>query len=133
MQKICYILRGLPGSGKSFLASQLLSSFGGVVCSADDFFFSEDKGYVFDPSKLSNAHEFCKGMFSASIECGVGTVIVDNTNTQKKEFEFYKTYAEDHGYMVICLIVENHHNGSSIHNVPSNTIDKMRQRFQVSL
>ena len=41
--------------------------------------------------------------------------------------------AEKYGYMVISMIVENRHDGENIHNVPEETIEKMRNRFDIKL
>ena len=41
--------------------------------------------------------------------------------------------AERFGAKVITLIVENRHGNKSVHNVPDETMVKMRERFSVSL
>ena len=41
--RVLYILRGLPGSGKSQLGKKIMTqSRGGEVFSTDDFFYNED-------------------------------------------------------------------------------------------
>lgn len=49
------------------------------------------------------------------------------------EMEPYYKLAEQYGYRVSTIIVENRHGSSSVHDVPSETIDKMRNRFQIKL
>lgn len=55
-QKIT-IIRGIPGSGKSYLARELAQeSQSPYICSADDFFGPD---YDFDVSRLAEAHASC--------------------------------------------------------------------------
>ena len=49
--KNLYLLRGLPGSGKSTLSTQL----GGSHFETDKYFVGENGEYNFDPSKLKEA------------------------------------------------------------------------------
>ena len=41
--------------------------------------------------------------------------------------------ADTFGYDVNTIIVESRHDRKSIHNVPDETIEKMKQRFSVKL
>lgn len=50
---ILYLIRGIPGSGKSTLAHKLVNAEN--VCEADQFFY-QDGTYVFDRTKLKEAH-----------------------------------------------------------------------------
>lgn len=84
------IMRGLPGSGKSTLAK----TFGGVICSADQYFTDFFGRYKFDASKLTEAHEACFRKAEKAMSKGVKKLIVDNTNTRKWEFEPYLAIAE---------------------------------------
>jgi len=45
----------------------------------------------------------------------------------------YMDLAVKYGYQVVSLIVENRHGNSSVHNVPDETIEKMKSRFEISL
>ena len=60
MNKTLYIVRGLPGSGKSTFAKQLVShDF--LVCEADKYFIDKETGeYNFDFTKIKDAHKFCQ-------------------------------------------------------------------------
>ncbi|XP_036108867.1 NEDD4-binding protein 2-like 1 isoform X4 [Molossus molossus] len=58
-RKHLYLLRGLPGSGKTTLARQLQHDFPrALIFSTDDFFFTEDGAYEFNPDFLEEAHEW---------------------------------------------------------------------------
>jgi hypothetical protein len=41
--------------------------------------------------------------------------------------------AKKYGYKVTSVIVENRHEGKSIHSVPDITLGNMRNRFEVKL
>lgn len=132
MENTVIILRGLPGSGKSDLAWELWKGLGATICSAD-FYFYDGEEYNFDATKLRDAHAKCKEDFIHAIEQGESLIVVDNTNTQYKEFEWYDLTAAHHGYKIRHIIVENRHGNVSSHNVLYSTIDKMRKRFEVTL
>ena len=85
------IMRGLPGSGKSFFASNILARMFKVeptICSADHF-FEKDGKYNFDPKKLPIAHKTCRQKFLEAIQRGDELIVVDNTNTMPTEMAFY--------------------------------------------
>ena len=89
-------MRGAPGSGKSYLARSLISKYFGDKCcseyifSADDLFIRLNKGaYVFDPNRLSEAHDYCQNQVFKALREGRSPVIVDNTNTQSWEMQQY--------------------------------------------
>jgi len=129
MKKELFLLRGLPGSGKSTLAETL----GGYHLEADMFFTNDAGEYKFDPQQLSTAHMWCKSMVGELMGEGVERIVVSNTSTQLWEMEPYLTMAEENGYTVFSLIVENRHGGNNIHDVPSEAIERMKNRFEVQL
>lgn len=115
--KYVIILRGVSGSGKSTAAS--LFSGNVKVCCADDFFTSEEGDYRFEPSRLSEAHEYCRAVFMAALQDhNIDTVVVANTNTRESEFSFYAEKAKEFGAKVFYFVVENRHGNTDIHNVP---------------
>ena len=63
----------------------------------------------------------------------VELIVVSNTAITEKELKPYYELAEQYGYQVTSLIVENRHGGISEHNVPQGTIDKMKNRFSIKL
>ena len=131
--KTLYLLRGLPGSGKSTLAK----SIGGIHIEADQYFM-EDGEYKFDGSKIKLAHNYCQSQTRAwmdtdGTQVNVDRIIVSNTFTQECEMKPYYEMAEEYGYMVFSLIVENRHGGVNEHDVPDDVIEKMEKRFEVKL
>jgi len=131
--KTLYLLRGLPGAGKSTVAK----SFGGIHVEADQHFM-EDGVYKFDVTKLGNAHNYCEcqtraWMKADTDQLSTDTIVVSNTFTTEKEMKPYFKMADENGYRVVSLVVENYHGGKSIHDVPTRTLDKMEKRFSLKL
>ncbi len=125
--KELFLLRGLPGAGKSTLAKSL----SGIHLEADQYFM-EDGEYKFDASKLKEAHAKCQN----AVRVWMGSqdrIIVSNTFTQAWEMQPYYDLAEEHGYRVYSLVVENRHDGVNQHGVPVEKLIEMKNRFQVKL
>ena len=122
-----FLLRGLPGSGKSTLAKSL----GGHHVEADQYFM--DNGtYEFVLSDIKHAHEWCRIRCEEFMQMEL-KITVSNTFTQEWEMQAYYDLAEKYDYRVYSLIVENRHGGVNEHNVPQETLEKMKQRFEVKL
>jgi predicted kinase len=129
MTKNLFLLRGLPGAGKSTLAKQL----GGVNFEADRFFLDQNSEYKFDHTKLGEAHAWCRHSVMDAMRAGEPTVIVSNTFTQDWEMDPYYLLAEELGYRVFSLIVENRHGGINSHGVPAEKLEQMKARFEIKL
>jgi len=103
MKKQIIILRGLPGSGKSTFAIELLKEHGinseldKYICCTDDFFYN-DGIYKFIPQKLSEYHSknLCK--FIHRLKSNLPIVICDNTNIKKWEYKAYEEIGMCFGY-----------------------------------
>jgi predicted kinase len=139
MDKILYIVRGLPGSGKSTFAKSIVEQ-DFLVCEADKYFVDKSTGeYKFDPTKLKEAHKYCQDLVETYMKDSLVNsqwytrIAVSNTFTQEWEMEAYFGLAKKYGYKVFCLVVENKHQGQNIHGVPAEKILQMRERFQISL
>ena len=129
MEKILYIVRGLPGSGKSTLAKQLTSN----VFEADHYFYDNEGNYKFIPSEIKDAHKECQDNVRIAMESSIPKIAVSNTSTQEWEMESYFELAKEFGYDVFTIIVENRHGGTNVHNVPEDKIEQMKNRFSIKL
>jgi len=122
------LFRGLPGSGKSSLAESLCEE----VWSADQFFEKHGE-YFFDASRIKDAHAWCQSHVEKSLFDGTRIVGVANTFTQQWEMDSYFKLAEKYGYRVSTIIVENRHESENVHGVPTESLEKMKSRFEVKL
>ena len=128
MNKNLYLLRGLPGSGKSTMANML-----NATCFEADMYFMRDGEYRFDHTKLKMAHKWCQDSVEDCMNLRYERIAVSNTFTQEWEMQAYYDLAKKHGYTVFSIIVENRHGGQNIHNVPDESIERMRARFETKL
>jgi len=131
--KTLYIVRGVPGSGKSTFAKNL----GGTHFETDAYFMVDGE-YKFDFTKLKEAHKWCQdGVNTAMIlnhTTGLNEIIVvSNTFTQEWEMQPYFEMAESWGYRVFSIVVENRHGGINEHGVPEDKIEVMKNRFEIKL
>ena len=137
MTKKLYIVRGLPGSGKSTFAEALVGS-DFLVCEADKYFMVDGE-YKFDATKLKQAHESCRNMVETYMKDSLVNdqfyreIAVSNTFTQEWEMQAYFDLAEKYGYMVFTVIVENRHGGVNQHGVPDDKLEQMKNRFELQL
>jgi predicted ABC-type ATPase len=116
------LVRGVSGSGKSTVAEMLAEH----NVAADDYFGDE---YVFDPSLLGDAHAWCKGRVAGWMNEGVSRIAVHNTFTQDWEMQPYFDLAEQRGYRVHTLVVEDRHKSGDEHGVPDTVKAKQRSRI----
>jgi predicted kinase len=137
MTKKLYIVRGVPGSGKSTFALNLVGS-DFLVCEADKYFVVDGE-YLFDGSKLEEAHESCRNLVETYMKDSLVNdqfyreIAVSNTFTKEWEMQPYFDLAKQYGYMVFTIIVENRHGGTNQHGCPEDRVQAMRDRFEIKL
>lgn len=128
MEKVLFIVRGVPGSGKSSVAELL----GKAICCADDYYM-HDGEYKWNPDDIGTAHAWCQRKCRRFMKKQIGRIIVANTSTSERELKPYMDLARQFGYKVFSIIVENRHGGVNVHNVPEAVLDKMVNRFSIKL
>lgn len=137
--KTVFLLRGIPGGGKSTVAEILTHHIqgGSEIVSADHYMINELTGeYQFDREKLSWAHASCRNAYREALKNGVTRVIVDNTNIKRSDFmRDYRREAIEAGYRFIELTIGDFNveeaTKRNTHNVPIETIQRMRDEFQL--
>lgn len=128
-----YLVRGIPGSGKSTFALKLANSIGAYTYEADHYHIDADGDYNWKPENVPAAHAWCQRAVRHIMTSNRKDIVVSNTFTTEKELKPYLALAAEHGYDVTTLIVEGRHGNPSIHGVPEETMTKMRNRFSVKL
>lgn len=131
--KDLFLIRGIVGSGKSTLAKLLVGEKTFCHKEADMYFVDRDGNYKFEPSKIKDAHLWCKIEVDLLMKYDHSPVVVSNTFTQEWEMEDYYKLAETYEYRVFSVIMENRHNGVNQHGVPEEKIQQMKDRFQIRL
>lgn len=143
--RVLVIMRGLPGSGKSYLAKEILQSTLGTnvnksnhILSTDDYFCQNPQGqYIYDPRFLEEGHNWNQRRAFELMSKGYSPVIIDNTNTQMWEMKPYATMATDFGYIIEILEPNTHWcfndkelTKRSQHGVPKSKINDMLGRYE---
>lgn len=145
------IMRGISGSGKSFLAKELQKKYNVDKTVSADHFFTDEKGmYNWSANKTHIAHKVAKQDFLNRLSKKEPVIIVDNTNTKFSEFSFYVKEAVKAGYEVefvepnwhpdlkdkegrwnVDFIEKQQKNRASQNKViPRDVLEKMRDRYE---
>ena len=147
------IVRGLPGSGKSFLANQLYEKYDYDRCNtveenvhcldifSTDYFWERPNNYYdFNPRLLKEAHQWnysCFNRFMKAYKLYNAIAILDNTNITWSEIEQYVMKAKDLDYSIEILEPdtswkydpEECHKRNT-HGVPLETIKRMHSKWR---
>jgi predicted kinase len=140
MTKRLILIGGLPGSGKSTCAKQLVDKLSYVyrsfsVFEADDFFTDAQGNYLFRPELLHHAHEYCQKRTEHAMKESTELIIVANTFTRKWESEAYYKLAKRYGYDATFRWIDSGLSDEelaarNVHGVPVEVIKRMRARIE---
>lgn len=142
--KTALILRGIPGAGKSTLASQRALACGLAM---EDCVFNTDRLFdelnhgVFAPALLSHFHQVNLTRFIQAAARSVPLIVCDNTNTVHWEYMAYEAAARALGYRVeVCVVGDPGDPAQveqcvtrNVRGVPADKVREMAQRLVLSL
>lgn len=107
--RVMICMRGAPGSGKSFLARNIVDrtmdgDYANHIFSTDDFFYdNRTKKYNYNRQQLSQAHDWNQHRVAQRALNGWSPIIVDNTNMKWWEMTPYVKEGIRNGYIVHIL------------------------------
>ncbi len=130
--KTLYLIRGLPGTGKSSLARLLLAANDCISAnevSINDYFYDGAGNYKFDTTKLKEAHDCCLDQTDSWMRQGLEVICVTNPFIKLEHLVPYEQLAAKHGYQVNVLTC--HTFMGNDHDVPLSTLRKMRSQMEV--
>lgn len=134
MQGNLILLRGLPGSGKTTLATLLSENDKYPFFSVDDFFTNRENGeykFAFDKNHL--AYKQCEQNTLAKMKEGAEKIFVHNTFTLEWEMQPYFEMASANNFRVFVVTMENRHKGASVHDISNEQLKKMAEKYKVVL
>ena len=101
--KVMFIIRGLPGSGKSHLAKEIVQTYNdSIVCSADDF-RPPDMKYPFPKEILTKSHSRCQEIVEKAAKDNTSVIVVDNSNLKYWAIQPYLTVAQEYNYTEVVV------------------------------
>ncbi|XP_010293564.1 PREDICTED: NEDD4-binding protein 2 [Phaethon lepturus] len=135
--QVLVLLRGVPGSGKSYLARTLLEDNpGGIILSTDDYFYKCGQ-YHYEPDCLEEAHDWNRKRAKEAFEMRISPIIIDNTNIQAWEMKPYVTLAQQFKYKVMFREPDTwwkfkpkELERRNIHGVSKEKIKRMLERYE---
>ena len=127
MNQQLVLMRGLPGAGKSTAARAWASSGANRVHVETDMWFERDGTYMFDASKLSEAHTWCQQACKAALQQGK-SVVVSNTFVKRWEMQPYLDMAK--AFNIEVQVKQATGNFTNIHGVPQEVINRMRNNWE---
>ncbi|XP_041258441.1 NEDD4-binding protein 2 isoform X2 [Onychostruthus taczanowskii] len=135
--QVLVLLRGVPGSGKSYLARNLLEDNpGGIILSTDDYFYKHGQ-YHYDPDCLGAAHDWNRKRAKEAFEMRISPIIIDNTNIQAWEMKPYVALAQQFKYKVMFREPDTwwkfkpkELERRNIHGVSKEKIKRMLERYE---
>lgn len=127
-----YLIRGLPGSGKSTFAMELANALDCNHFEHDQYLYTEEGDYVWTPGRMAYAYRQCLRDTESTMAEGE-PVVVSNVFPTSKSLKNYRKLAEKYGHRVTYIVVENRRGGQNIHDVPQEALDDMRRAFQVAI
>ena len=143
LRKIGYIrprrmilMRGLPGSGKSYLAKGMAGNHG-LIFSTMDWFINHHGEFEFFPGLLGKYEMKTISLVEEAAALLPPLIIVDNNNLQYSDMNPYVEIAKHHSYSVSTMIPHTpwawnveECSGRNIHNFTAITIREMKKRFE---
>jgi len=121
MNKFAFIMRGVPGSGKTTTANFLAGS-NGSVHSIDDLHVDPEGNFLWSDDKEHELYEKNFIEFVSSLDKSIPVVICDCINITKKDYFKYVNAASSRGYITSTVTM----------NPPAPEVAAIRNSHNVS-
>ncbi len=138
---ICYINRGLPGSGKSTNAKKIrdaaiVSGKTAIIICNDDYHMVDGE-YKWSAAKMLFAIEYSQKLLTESIAKQYDVIIIDNTHICVRDMKESIIKAHESGYEIVILESQTSWAWDleelcirNIHGVPRETIKRMLDKYE---
>ena len=104
--RVLFILRGIPGCGKTHLIENCTESKqrDGFAVLANTQLFEKADNISVDHTELSISETYCRIRFLESLDSGVPVIVLDGIHSQRWEYAMHQRLARSFGYR--CQVVE---------------------------
>ena len=123
-KKTLFIVRGVPGSGKTTFVKNFLK---GVFHVENDMFHMKGLNYEWSADGQKKAIDFCSDFVEYAMEHGI-VCAVSNTFTRKRFVDYYVDMAKRYGYTVFIFRCMGEF--TNVHSVPYETLKSMSDGFE---
>lgn len=121
---ILYIVRGIPGSGKSTLIKKITKN----IVELDDYYNEKYGYYKFSYDEVPQSHKYALNKIEKMMIDKLDEIAVIDSFIKNKDFDQYKKLAIKYNYTPIEIIV--HSDFKDIHNVPIKRLEEMCNEFE---
>ena len=133
LDKFAFIVRGVPGSGKSTTA-QYLAGKSGIVHAVDSYHCDENGNFLWNDDLSEERYQKNFEAFSKSCKMNYSVVVCDCINIEKKEFQKYIDVARKHGYITSTVVLDKpsaqEAHKRNKHSVSKEQIEDMFKRWE---
>jgi hypothetical protein len=99
----------------------------------DKYLYTPEGEYLWTESRMAYAYRQCLRDTEQKMSLDFKDIVVSNVFPTGRSMKNYRKLAEQYGYNVTYIVVENRRGGVNIHNVPQDALDGMRASFQVEI
>lgn len=136
-----FIIRGLPGCGKTTLAEFLADEINWAVAIGPDDYegyypdgnVGDPESYRYTPECHDEAHEWMQSEVDELMRRGCHYIFVHEVCTTGERIDPLLELAEKHGFEVVSMVVENRHGSESVHSVPDDIMLEKDEQVRSSL
>ena len=122
------IIRGLPGVGKTFLAHRDYP--GSLLLEGDQYYMTPTNSYEFGKGLLRSSSEYVRLMLSTALSVEIKNVVITLTSPDGKRAKEYADIAKSFGHKVRFFWLEYEGLARTVHAVPDEVIDKMKENWR---
>ena len=123
------IIRGIPGSGKSFLAQRDYP--GSLLLEGDQYYMTPEGEYEFGKGLLRSSSEYVRTMLATALSLETKHVVITTTSPDGERAKEYAAIAKAFGHKVkfiwinYCGLCDK-----QLHAVPEDVIMRMKENWK---